>query len=300
MRPMYPPDDAIAVFEEHRIQLKRLAYRMLGSLAEADDIVQDAWIRWQRTDQSVVRNPGVFLKRIVTHLCLDVMKSARAQREIYVGNWLPEPLVEVEEEPKTDELTLGLMLVLERLSPLERAAFLLHDVFSVSLNDIAETLDRDPAAIRQLAVRARKHVRAAKPRYSVERDEGEKITLAFFKAATQGDISTLSTMLADNVVMHADGGGKVHAWLNPIRGADRIMRLFAGLFRKRYGEAEKLLSFLWIDGLPGFASLERGNVLQTTALEIRDGKITRIFITRNPDKLQHVARLLNMSDQHAQ
>ncbi|MFC4235674.1 sigma factor [Thalassospira xianhensis] len=247
---MYPPDEATAVFEEHRTQLKRLAYRMLGSLAEADDVVQDAWIRWQRTDHNVVRNPGVFLKRIVTHLCLDVMKSARAQREVYVGNWLPEPLVELEEEPQTDELTLGLMLVLERLSPLERAAFLLHDVFAVSLNDVAETLDRDPAAIRQLAVRARKHVQAAKPRYSVERDEGEKITLAFFKAATHGD-------------------------------------------------TEKLLSFLWIDGLPGFASLERGNVLQTTALDIRDGKIRRIFITRNPDKLRNVARLLNLPDPQA-
>lgn len=294
---MYPPEETTAVFEEHRRQLKRLAYRMLGSLAEADDIMQDAWIRWQRTDQSVVRNPGVFLKRIVTHLCLDVMKSARAQREIYVGSWLPEPLIEIEEEePQADELTLGLMLVLERLSPLERAAFLLHDVFGIALNDVAETLDRDAAAIRQLAVRARKHVQTAKPRYTVGRDEGEKITLAFFKATTHGDIDTLRTMLADNVVMRSDGGGKVHAWLNPIIGADRILRLFAGLFRKREAESEKLLSFLWIDGLPGFASLERGNVLQTTALEVQDGEITRIFITRNPEKLRHVAKILRQPD----
>jgi RNA polymerase sigma factor (sigma-70 family) len=177
---MSQPDEATTLFETHRPRLMRLAYRMLGSMTEAEDVVQDAWIRWRRVDIGDVREPAGYLTRTVTRLCLDAMKSARARRETYVGSWLPEPIAEPEEDRLApDELTLTLMLALERLSPLERAAFLLHDVFGVSLDEVATTLDRDAAAVRQLAVRARKHVQDARPRYPVAREEGERIVQPF-------------------------------------------------------------------------------------------------------------------------
>lgn len=285
--------EATTVFEAQRPRLLRLAYRMLGSMAEAEDIVQEAWLRWQRADTDEVREPAHYLSRTVTRLCLDTIKSARARRETYVGSWLPEPIVEPEDdEMRADELTLSLMLALERLSPLERAAFLLHDVFGEPLDQVATTLDRDAAAARQLAVRARKHVRETKPRYKVAREEGDRIAKAFFTASTTGNLEALRAMLAENVTLQSDGGGKVLAFINPIVGLKKILRLFEGLTRKHAIEPADMIRAVWIDGLPGFISRERGGVLQTTALEIEDGRITAIYITRNPDKLGHVAELV--------
>lgn len=282
------PEDT-ALFEAQRPRLLRLAYRMLGSIAEAEDVVQDAWLRW--SEASGIESPPAWLTRVVTRLCLDRMKSARARRETYFGTWLPEPLLEAEPEAIADDVTLTLMLALERLSPLERAAFLLHDVFEVSLGDVAATLGRDAAAVRQLAVRARRHVQESKSRYTVEDGEAERIAQAFFTAARDGDTAALQAMLAENVVIHADGGGRVLAFRNPIRGIARVLRLYAGLFRK-FGDAATLLRTLRIDGLPGFVSIDRGDVLQTTALAIEDGRITAIYIVRNPDKLGHVMQAL--------
>ncbi len=291
-----PRPDEATVFEAHRSRLVRLAYRLLGSMAEAEDVVQDAWLRWRRVEADAVRDPAAFLNRTVTRLCLDAMKSARARRETYVGSWLPEPIVEPEtEEARADELTLTLMLALERLSPLERAAFLLHDVFGVSLDEVAATLNREAAAVRQLAVRARKHVRAARPRYPVAREEGDRIAQAFFKASSSGDIEALRAMLAQTVVVHSDGGGKVHAFLNPIVGQERVLRLYDGLHRKLTARPAVLVQWTRIDGLPGYISRERDGVLQTTALAIEEGRIAGIYITRNPDKLDHVARTLAQS-----
>lgn len=290
---MSQPEQATAVFEAQRPRLVRLAYRMLGSMAEAEDVVQDAWLRWRRADVSEIREPAAFLSRTVTRLCLDVMKSARSRRETYVGNWLPEPIVEpVEEAMPLDELTLTLMLALERLSPLERAAFLLHDVFGLPLDEIATTLDRDGAAVRQLAVRARKHVQADRPRYAVEREEGDRIARAFFAAQSTGDIGALRGMLAEGVVMQSDGGGKVHAFLNPIVGIEHVVRLFDGIWRKRWNQPAQILQVTQIDGLPGYISRERNGVLQTTALAIEDGRITAIYMTRNPEKLAHIAKAM--------
>jgi RNA polymerase sigma factor (sigma-70 family) len=300
---MLPDEAGTDLFEAQRPRLIRLAYRMLGSVAEAEDVVQDAWLRWRQVDRARVGAPPAFLSRIVTRLCLDTLKSARSRRETYVGSWLPEPLVEMPEEAsmESDALTLTLMMALERLSPLERAAFLLHDVFGVPLNEIAATLDRDPGAVRQLAVRARRHVQAEGPRYPVAREDGDRIAEAFFTASRSGDLSALRAMLSDSVVLRSDGGGKVHAFLNPIAGVERILRLFRGLARKAAQSAGKpaakpatFLKAIRVDGLPGFASLERGGVLQVTALAVADGKITGIFITRNPDKLGHVARALGL------
>ncbi|WP_279483765.1 sigma-70 family RNA polymerase sigma factor [Aureimonas sp. SK2] len=286
-------DDATAIFEVHRARLLRIAYRMLGSRSEAEDVVQNAWLRWVSADRSGVAAPYAFLARVVTRLCLDEMKSARARRETYVGAWLPEPLVDSEEDGvDEDDLTLTLMMALERLSPLERAAFLLHDVFGVPLGEVADTLEREAAAVRQLAVRARRNVQAARPRFPVEREEGERIARAFFAASTSGDTATLRTLLAENAVLRSDGGGKVLAFINPIIGLDRLLRLYETVQRKWGGGWAQMLEPVWIDGLPGYVSRERGDVLQTTALAIEDGRITAIYITRNPDKLRHVAQAL--------
>lgn len=277
--------DAAVSFDPLRPLLTRVAYRMLGSVADAEDVVQDAFIRWLGTDRSVVREPAAFLRRTVTRLCLDQLKSARTQRETYVGPWLPDPLVEEEEE---DDVTLPLMLALERLSPLERAAFLLHDVFGVGFDEVAKTIDRDPAATRQLAARARTHVREARPRYKLEKEKGLEIASAFFAASRSGDMGALGALLAADVGMWADGGGKRPAAMGPVLGYDIVLKLhrsLAVLFGK-YGST--LVHTGMINGLPGFVTHESDGEFQTTALEIEDGKITGIYVMRNPDKLKHI------------
>ncbi len=294
------PDDGTQIFETHRPRLVRLAYRMLGSVAEAEDVVQDAWLRWQGTDPTKVESAPAFLSRIVTRLCLDVMKSARVRRESYVGSWLPEPMIEESDEMDQDDLTLTLMLALERLSPLERAAFLLHDVFGVPLDEVAVTVERDHAAVRQLAARARKHVQDARPRYTVARDEGSHIAEAFFVASRSGDTKALRSILAQNVVIRSDGGGKVPAFINPILGLERVLRAYQGLSRKLARQPSRdLFRPMLINGLPGYVSYERDNIFQTTAFAIEDGKITEIYITRNPEKLRHIVDALNISGSEA-
>ncbi|MCA0210626.1 MAG: sigma-70 family RNA polymerase sigma factor [Proteobacteria bacterium] len=277
--------DAAVSFDPLRPLLTRVAYRMLGSVADAEDVVQDAFIRWLGTDRDAVREPAAFLRRTVTRLCLDQIKSARNSRETYIGPWLPDPLVEEEEE---DDVTLPLMLALERLSPLERAAFLLHDVFGVGFDEVAKTIDRDPAATRQLAARARTHVRDARPRYKLEKEQGLQIADAFFAASRSGDMSALGALLAADVGMWADGGGKRPAAAGPVLGYDIVLKLhrsLAVLFGK-YGST--LVHTGMINGLPGFVTREADGELQTTALEIADGKVVGIYVMRNPDKLAHV------------
>ena len=200
---------------------------MLGSVADAEDVVQEAFIRWMGADRAAVREPEAFLRRTVTRLCLDQLRSARRRREVYVGPWLPEPVVE--EEAVEDDVTLPLMLALERLSPLERAAFLLHDVFGVGFEEVAETLDRSEAACRQLAARARAHVREERPRFRVEKERGLALAEAFFAASRDGDMERLGAMLADDVSLHADGGGKRSAATRPILGFEAVMRVHTGL-----------------------------------------------------------------------
>lgn len=284
-----PPDPGTAIFQAQRPRLLRLAYRMLGSRHDAEDVVQEAWLRWQGSDQAAVREPGAWLTRIVSRLCLDQMKSARARRETYPGTWLPEPLIEPEDDAmRPDNLTLTLMMALERLSPLERAAFLLHDVFGQSLEEVSVTLERSPAATRQLAARARAHVQIDRPRYDLPRDAAETLARAFFAACKSGDAAALGAMLAEGVTFHADGGGKVTSYPNVIVGAENLIRLFQGWSRK-FGARMELIAPLRIDGLPGFASRVDGHP-QTTALQIEEGRITAIYITRNPDKLDGVIR----------
>ncbi|MFK0273187.1 sigma-70 family RNA polymerase sigma factor [Ensifer sp. NPDC090286] len=278
-------EDAAAVFDPLRPKLVRVAYRMLGSVADAEDMVQEAFIRWMGADRTSVREPEAFLRRTVTRLCLDQLKSARLKRETYVGPWLPEPVVE--EEPE-DDVTLPLMLALERLSPLERAAFLLHDVFGQSFDEVAVTIERDAAACRQLAARARTHVRAERPRFEIEQQRGLELANAFFAASRHGDMKTLGAMLAADVSVHADGGGKRPAAMQPILGFDAVMKVheqLAALFAKH---GSTLVRAGFINGLPGFVTREADGELQTTALEIKDGKVAAIYVVRNPDKLAHL------------
>lgn len=281
-------DDAAASFAPLRARLVRVAYRMLGSVAEAEDVVQDAYLRWHRTDRAEVRDPAGFLTRIVTRLCLDVLKSARLTRETYVGPWLPEPLIADQSEDEGGDITLTLMLALERLSPLERAAFLLHDVFGLGFDEIARTLDRDAAACRQLAARARGHVRAERPRFPVSEERGQAIAGAFYEASRSGDVAALTALLADDVVFYGDGGGKRPAVRNPIYGSAKVMRLFEGLARKYAPGASALVSTGRIDGLPGFVTTEPDGLIQTTALAIENDRIVAIYVVRNPDKLRHL------------
>ncbi|MBM0170334.1 sigma-70 family RNA polymerase sigma factor [Altererythrobacter sp. C41] len=265
--------------------LLRLGYRMLGSVADAEDVVQEAFIRWMRSDRAEVREPEAFLRRTVTRLCLDQLKSARHRRETYVGPWLPEPIVEEEDE---EDVTLPLMLALERLSPLERAAFLLHDVFGLSFDEVATTVGRDTAACRQLASRARAHVRDARPRYKLEKKRGLELAEAFYAASRSGDMSALGALLAADVSLHADGGGKRPAAPQPIIGFDHVMKVhkaLAALFVKR---GSTLVQTGFISGLPGFVTRESDGELQTTAFEIEGDRIVAIYIMRNPDKLKHL------------
>ena len=278
-------EGAAESFDPLRPKLIRVAYRMLGSVADAEDVVQEAFMRWMGADRAAVREPEAFLRRTVTRLCLDQLKSARRQRETYIGPWLPDPVVE---EAPEEDVTLPLMLALERLSPLERAAFLLHDVFGVAFDEIARTLDRDAAACRQLAARARAHVREARPRFQVEQQRGLELAEAFFNASRTGDMTVLGAMLAADVSVHSDGGGKRAAAIQAVLGFKHVMKLhksLAVLFRK-YGS--RLVRTGFVNGLPGFVTMEADGEIQTTALEIEDGRIAAIYITRNPDKLRHL------------
>lgn len=283
-----PPEedaaDAAASFRPVRRRLIAIAYRMLGSMADAEDVVQDAFLRWHRTDRAAVAEPTAYLARVVTRLCLDHLKSARVKREIYVGPWLPEPLVEAP-DAEAEDISLVLMLALERLSPLERAAFLLHDVFGLSFTEIAGTLGREETACRQLAARARRHVREARPRFPVEPDEGLRIADAFLEASRLGDAEGLRRLLAAEAVFYSDGGGKRPAALNPVFGRARIERLFLGLARKAGFVRPQVVHRGLVSGLPGFVTMESDGVPQATALRIEAGRVVGIYIVRNPDKL---------------
>lgn len=285
MSPTQVNADAAADFAPLRPRLIRVAYRMLGSVADAEDIVQESFIRWMRIDRSQVLKPEAYLRETVARLCLDQLKSARNRHETYAGPWLPDPIVEDELD---EDVTLPLMLALERLSPLERAAFLLHDVFGLEFAEVAAAIQRDPAACRQLATRARVHVRDAKPRFHVDKQRGFELAEAFYAASRNGDMTSLGAMLSADVSLRADGGGKRPAAMKPILGHDAVLKFqthLAGLFAKK---PSTLVRVGFVNGLPGFVTLEADGELQTTALEIEDGKIASIYIVRNPDKLKHL------------
>jgi RNA polymerase sigma-70 factor (ECF subfamily) len=269
-----------------------VGYRFLGTVSDAEDIVQETYLRWAAADQTTVRELRAFLTRIATRLCLDHLKSARVQREHYVGPWLPEPIVEAAglttwpEVERADDISVALMLALERLSPLERAAFVLHDLFGQDFEEIAAALERTPATCRQLAARARKQIRANRPRFVVPPGDGERLVTAFFQAATSGDITGLSRLLATDATLHSDSGGRVLAARRLILGRDRVARLFAILSLKK--GPPRAVRAARINGQPGVVMIDARGITQTLSFEIHEGLINAIYLIRNPDKLRHI------------
>ncbi|ATQ41580.1 sigma-70 family RNA polymerase sigma factor [Caulobacter mirabilis] len=282
---------SIDLFERERARLQRLAYRMLGSVSEAEDVVQDAWLRWDRAGEAA-ENPQAWLMQTVTRLCLDRLKSARARRETYVGPWLPEPLIEeMPEDPveRAEDVSVAFLLALERLSPLERAVFLLHDVFDQDYADIARQLGRGEPAVRQLAARARGHVKDGRPRFTVSQEKTMQLAAAFMAAAVGNDTAQLSSLLAEDAVLISDGGGKRPAALRPMVGRDDVMGLISGIINTHGAFARPLaMRPALINGVPGVV-MELEDGVQTMAFEAGDdGRLAAIYIMRNPDKLGHV------------
>jgi RNA polymerase sigma-70 factor, ECF subfamily len=278
---------ADAIFEARRPAMTGLAYRMLGSRAEAEDVVQDAWLRWRKVDVAEVEEPGAYLNRVVARLAMDRLKSARARREVYVGEWLPEPVVELDFEAGGDaDLSVAFLLALERLTPLERAAFLLHDVFDTPFAEVAAALGRTETACRQLASRAREHVRRDRPRYTPSVDEERRLTTAFLQAVMTGDEVALRDLLAEDVVMHADGGGVVSANLNPVKGVGKAIALITGVQRKWPPPEGTVVRLARINGQAGLVLSADGVVFQTVGLEIEGGRIAAVYTVRNPEKLR--------------
>jgi RNA polymerase sigma-70 factor (ECF subfamily) len=281
--------DALAPY---RPRLLGLAYRMLGSRSDADDVLQDAYLRFAEAQD--VHNPQAFLVTVVTRLCLDRLKSARARREVYVGPWLPEPIVDAEAMSPdaatelADDLSFALLLALDRLSPLERAAFLLHDVFDMPFADVARTLERTEAACRQLATRARQAVRKERPAPPAPLESHAKLLAAFNHAIASGDVAKLASLLQADAIMLSDGGGRKIAALNPIHGAEKIARFFVGVTRKNLSQHEVRIEPAIINGSYGALLYLDGEFDQTISLAIDGDKIAAIYLVRNPDKLRHV------------
>lgn len=277
-------------FGPGRKRLLGLGYRMLGSRAEAEDVLQDAWLRFNAARD--VENRDALLVTIVTRLCVDRLRSAHAQREVYVGPWLPEPVMDAEAlSPDTatelaDDLSFALMLTLERLKPAERAAFLLHDVFDMPFKDVAAALGKNEAACRQLAARGRKAVRAGRQPVRSSPEAHRRLLATFGRAAATGDVAELVRLLHDDAVLLADGGGKVLTARNPIRGADRIARFFAGTARKFASDVSDLRTELGaVNGSPAVLVWSGQCLVQILTLAVSGEQITTVYIVRNPEKL---------------
>ncbi|AQU85055.1 RNA polymerase sigma factor SigJ [Halomonas sp. 'Soap Lake  len=280
-------------FNHWRRYLTGVAYRMLGSVSEAEDVVQDTYLRWHDADHLSVNDVRAYLTTITSRLCLDRLRATHRQREVYVGPWLPEPLVETQDTP-VDPVTLAsdvsfaLMLALERLSPLERAAFLLHDVFGLDFGQVAISLERSEASCRQLASRARRKVRDERPSYQVTAGEHSQLTQRFYDAARSGDITELKELLSESATLHTDGGGKRIAARRVIVGADKISRFFEGLARKSRSPSPCWVNPVIVNGLPGWLTIEQDGLPQIMTLDVVEGRILALYIVRNPDKLRHL------------
>ncbi|MEU2564903.1 RNA polymerase sigma-70 factor [Streptomyces longispororuber] len=293
-------DTVTDVFEEHRPVLLGVAYRMLGRVADAEDVVQDAWLRWSAADRDQVREPRAYLVRVTTRLAIDRLRQAQSRRESYVGPWLPEPFVTdfgptvpdtAERAMLADSVSLAVLVVLESLSPLERAVFVLREAFGFPYSEIAVTLDRGEAAVRQLAGRARKHVEEGRPRYQVDPAERRDLTERFLAAAADGDLEGLMSLLAPDVRLVGDSGGKARAPLRTLETADKVGRFLIGAARKSAAEVEGFeFRFMELNGADSVVVLVDGKVDSVFQVEAVDGRIQRVFIVRNPDKLVSLAR----------
>ncbi|WP_112137419.1 RNA polymerase sigma factor SigJ [Glycomyces dulcitolivorans] len=282
-----PADRALAQYEELRPRLVGVAYGLLGSVAEAEDVVQDAWLRLQRTDIDAIEDLTGWLVTTTSRLALDVLRSARVRRETYVGPWLPEPVATAPDPADAvglaDSLSWAMLVVLETLSPAERAAFVLHDVFGLTFDEVATALGRTPASCRKLASRAREHVETRKPRFDVDPEEHRHVVEAFSRAVVSGDVDSLTALLDPAAVLTSDGGGIVRAARNPIRGAEKVARFLAGVTAMYVDFEHRVTS---VNGGPALLTVVGGEVGGITILGIaEDGRIVAVDMVRNPDKL---------------
>ena len=279
---------ATEAFVAHRNLLFTVAYEMLGSAADAEDVLQEVWLRWADVAHDEVRDPRAYLVRITTRLALNHLRSGRRRREDYVGAWLPEPLLTspdvAEDVELADSVSTAMLLVLETLSPTERAVFVLREVFDLPYDEIAAAVDRSEAAVRQVAHRARSHVQARRPRSTVTVAERDAVVDRFRAALATGDLQGLVDVLAPDVVLVTDGGGKVKAALNPIRGRDKVLRFLAAVTP----EALELVP-VWLNGAPGIAFVVGEHRDGVGTMLVEDGVVTGLYLVRNPDKLASVA-----------
>ncbi|MFC8346992.1 RNA polymerase sigma-70 factor [Streptomyces sp. NPDC057280] len=289
-------DTVTDVFEEHRPVLLGVAYRMLGRVADAEDVVQEAWLRWAGADRDDVREPRGYLVRITTRLAIDRLRQIKARQEAYVGPWLPEPYATdfgdvvpdtAERAVLADSVSLAVLVVMESLSPLERAVFVLREAFGYPYADIAAMLEREEPAVRQLAGRARKHVEERRPRYEVDPVQRRDLTARFLAAAAEGDLEGLMSMLAPDVRLVGDSGGKSRAPLRVLETADHVGRFVVGAARK--GVTDLTWHFVEVNGGPAVLMLSGGKPDSVFQVDIADGRIQSVYIVRNPDKLQSLS-----------
>ena len=288
--PVTEEAEAVDAFEEHRKHLVAVAYRMLGSMAEAEDVVQEAWLRWDRVDRAEVTDPRGYLIRIATRLALDRLRRLKARREEYHGPWLPEPVASVPEPAEVVEIaesvSLALLVVLETLSPLERAVFVLRETFAYSYAEIARILGRSEPTVRQVAHRARQHVEARRPRFDTDEETSRRVTERFLAACANGDVDALLGVLAPDVVLVGDGGDKAKAPRRPILGADKVSRFLLAIWDEGAGAADVRVLLTRVNGDPGIvAATDAGDPIGATVLHVTDGLVQTIYMVVNPDKL---------------
>jgi RNA polymerase sigma-70 factor, ECF subfamily len=292
--------NSIDDFNLHRPLLFSIAYRMLGTVTDAEDMVQETFLRWQQTANETVRSAKTYLSTIITRLCIDHLRSARVQREQYVGTWLPEPMLTQQSHHPTDlmelaeSLSIAFLSVLERLSPIERAVFLLRDVFDYDYDEIGQMVGKSPTNCRQILSRAKQHLTDQRPRFPVPRTQQEQITAQFLDASTKGDLPDLLLLLAKDVTFYSDGGGKVVAALKPIHGAQKVARMLLAIRRKwLLNYVSRLVE---INGQPGIVQYLDGNIHSAMTFEIIDGCIQSIYSVRNPEKLKQVRKEVYMEE----
>jgi RNA polymerase sigma-70 factor, ECF subfamily len=282
------------VFEAHRDLMFAVAYRMLGTIADAEDAVQDAWLRWSAAPRADVADPRAYLARVITNTALNRLRSVRSRREAYIGPWLPEPLLTetgpdaAERAELTESVSMAMLVVLESLTPDERAVFVLREVFGFDHAEIAAALGRSAPAVRQLAHRAREHVQARRPRFDVDWNQQREVTERFLAAAAGGDIEGLMTVLAPDVTVLTDGGGKARAALRPITGAAKAARFLAAIANRPYmgmSIAEMTPEPAEINGSPGTLIMAGDRVIAALTLTVSGGRITAVQLLANPDKL---------------
>jgi RNA polymerase sigma-70 factor (ECF subfamily) len=287
----------LAAFDQYRSLLFSIAYRMLSSVADAEDMLQETFIRWQQAPEQEIRSPRAFLITIISRLCINHLQSARAQREQYVGQWLPEPIVTAPGSDPLDNIRLGeslsmaFLLMLERLTPVERAVFLLREVFEYEYPELATVLGESEANCRQILHRARQHVAATRPRFKASQRQKSELLEGFLQATKSGDLEGLVALLADDVVLHSDGGGKAVSAPNLIRGAKNVARGALGTLQKLMPK-NLVFRLAQVNGEPGIVSYLDGKPYSVLTLVSGEGHIQTIYVVANPDKLAHLPDLL--------